>query len=609
MPFVLRLSLYLLIFIFITACVYDGDEDDNFRVVNKNVAPPDITIELSADQDTILVTRNVSFSFEVKGVDRNKHHLVYSYFDGVEERWTSTSGTFRYEPEIDSGYVPLTIRAYVSSGTGSLADAYFREKIQYEKSWVLYVYRRLPRVSRITSLEPDDGVLKITWEKNTQPNFSSYVIYSKTGGYTRVVGDVADPDQNFIHDLQYVGGVTEYTVQTGSEAGMVVGPPRSYLDPGPTLRSYQYVSEKMDIRWSATRFDAFSKYEVYISSDSTKDGTLLYSTSDPLDTAFQFVPDIGAVQYVRILTYPKEGPVEWTTCRSYARECFPGERIAPFESIYFAPLYDLYIIRKGDRLRTYSMDQNELQGEIGINTEMREFVVSGDQTLIFGLNKDRIHAWDIRTGQMVRTIPLWLLPTSDEFVGLGLGDGDKLLISKGPRGQSAGTLLHYDVQTDTFTQFVPFVKSNILRLSANGQYVLSRSTSTGATSVTKLESDESTSTKWTGSSSAVFFVPDAPSELLVGSVTPDPQGSVYTMDIETNTIISRSDLPSMYVLAMNVENNQVFGAINDGTGHHRVYDYSTDEVLLRFGASIADNFELHGGYLFGSGGMRIKLRP
>jgi hypothetical protein len=94
---------------------------------------------------------------------------------------------------------------YTSSGTGSIADNLNAEGYYYENKWLVLLDGREAPVLNSQINITEDGILKISWEKCEQYNFSHYEI-SGSINYKSIDEEIKDANINYFIDSSFVAG-------------------------------------------------------------------------------------------------------------------------------------------------------------------------------------------------------------------------------------------------------------------------------------------------------------------------------------------------------------------------------------------------------------------
>jgi len=598
--------------VILTSCIFEPDEDDNFKVVDPNPTVAPLQIDLALADDTVDVSGPTYFEYDIKGFESSRNYTIVFITEDASSFPVPREfkGQLQYSPNIDSGYVKATLRVSTRSGTQSLADRVGLEQVVFERSWTLNVYTRLPKEAKATIM-PDEGSLKVSWDEYNKKNFQSYKVIRIQGSKYTLEKTITDPDSSFYIDKAYVGGEVKYSMVTEVKGGgFSSGPFTTYDDKTtPELVKYEPApNSKLKLSWSSSRYSRnVGRYDVYESSSPDGVGDLVYSTNDPSDTSFTFLPKFGRPSYINIYTYSKVNNPEPEYVHSINVEYVNGEKTEPSESIYFDPARNRYFIKHKNYLSAYTIDQNQLVAKKEVPEYMSSFAISKDGDEIFGVFGNQLYSWNVTDLQTNYLRDLSSLLQPNQYIaGIGTTTDSKLLLSKSLDGLGHATLVIYDPGLQIVEQeYTGAIVSTTLEISTDGKYIISQSL--GYSRVSKLENNNTITNGLTATAQNMFFNPSDESQVIIGSDHPHPDGSVYIQDIETWQLIERRHTPPMVVAATDLQSGCVVGRLDDGSGNSIVYDFINQKEIVRFANASSFRLALSQGYLYSMDGVRIKL--
>lgn len=607
-----RICLFL-IAVLVPSCIFESD-DENYKVVDPTATITPIQIDLELQDDTVDVFGQTFFKYDIKGFEPARNYIITFFTEKVAGTpWLSEfKGEIEYHPEIDSGYVKATLRVETRSGTNSLADQLGLEKIVFERSWILNIYTKLPREPKITSIGRENGSLKVSWEKYDKINFHSYMVIRIKGSKYTVEKTIADPDSSFYFDNAYVGGEVMYSVVTKVKGGgFSSGPFETYNDENvATLVKYERAdNNNTKISWSASRYpDNVGRYDIYEGIFPNSTGDLIYSTTNPLDTVFAFLSRFGKPAYIKVFTYSKLNNPDPEFVSSNDMEYLNGEKIEPYENIFFAATKNRYFTRDKNFINAYSLN-NELINKVEIPAPMNLFSVTKNERELIGVYENKLYSWDAVTLQLNYVQDLSPLLGDNQIVtGIGATIDNKVLLCKSPNGSMNGNLIIYDPDLQTIeNEYTGLPAETILELSPSGTYVMGRGYSS-YTRILKLRNDNTLQSIFTAlSSDKVFFNPSNEGQVIIGSSFSHPDGTVYIQDIETWQLVERIHTPPLITYDMNPQSGYIVGRLDDGTGILQVYDYKNQKELFRAALGSSPFLTIQHGYLYSREGARIKI--
>ncbi|WP_299762578.1 hypothetical protein [uncultured Pontibacter sp.] len=157
-------------------------------------------ITLNQYQDTIRVRGNVMLNFQVSLPGRIVHGYQLKFNNTILSQGSAFSGSHFFETKsYRDGFYTMQLSAIGNSGTGSLADKHGAESIEVYRTWVVQVDNTLPQPVNITSIKPENGQLRIEWQKYKGTGFERYLIIRQSGNgfYSEYSGTITDPDKTF----------------------------------------------------------------------------------------------------------------------------------------------------------------------------------------------------------------------------------------------------------------------------------------------------------------------------------------------------------------------------------------------------------------------------
>lgn len=175
---ILSLVLFLL-FVIVNSCEYQTDEV-YFREIDKNVAQPDLTIDLNLSADTMYVYSQPTIKLKIKLTNKSLFDVKLFANDVEVQKYT-------YDPEnyvfsftfTDKPIVKVKAKIYTSTGTGSIADKLQAEAFIFEtREWVLIQCKDVP----VIKSEIADGRLKLSWTPVKGSSSVKYYISTSSSG-------------------------------------------------------------------------------------------------------------------------------------------------------------------------------------------------------------------------------------------------------------------------------------------------------------------------------------------------------------------------------------------------------------------------------------------
>jgi len=279
----LKVSVILYAIVFLLGCDYNLTEK-NFV----EIEPPPETVFFNPDLipagDTIRIyeKKNLQFKFNTGG-----YPLLVAIVSYKDKSWSfySSPGTIELDPkDYEYGYDTLSLKIYIKSGTGSIADVVGMEGYFIEKKWCLLMDGRPAPKIKLVKYINDDGFLVVKWPKIIHDNFVNYELNcSSTGRFLPLKKIITDRNQNFFIDSIYVGGNYSISVSCRLKSSFTWGEPLKFYEKPPQLNVVESGFDSLRIFWNKSPYNA--QYKLQIARQ-------LFYFRSANDTTFTF-PNIG----------------------------------------------------------------------------------------------------------------------------------------------------------------------------------------------------------------------------------------------------------------------------------------------------------------------------
>ena len=246
------------------ACEYKPQEIYEVEIQPITTAP-EITVNLNFDTDTIYipVNRAINLNYSVNDdlvrfakFTLNNNHLVT-----IESKSGTFSINFNAAAYSTNHAYELKVEVFRGSGSGSLADEMLMEGFLYSKSFVLYFLDMLQMSPQITKVIPENGSLKIQWEKFKGLGFRNYHVFNTV---FRKIAIIPEQNQTWLYDDSYVGINGEYYIVTETEAESYQSTSISYNYGLPEATVTHAGDMNLQINWGKSTFwNNISGYKIY----------------------------------------------------------------------------------------------------------------------------------------------------------------------------------------------------------------------------------------------------------------------------------------------------------------------------------------------------------
>ncbi len=215
-----------------------------------------INLDNLSNTDTTFITGYVSLKHSLK-VDNKPVLSLNIYLDSTLITNEYGSGPLLKSSNFSDGPHTLKVVIVTTSGNGSLADRFGREGFVITKTYPVYIENALPSAPEITSAQPENGKLKLTWQKCSKRTFEYYQIFTGSGSDT-----IRDINHNYYFDSDFIGGTMEFHVNVTTAAGSVDGNVLSYTDSIPQINKLTLLNNyQIKVEWDSCKY--FSNLKSY----------------------------------------------------------------------------------------------------------------------------------------------------------------------------------------------------------------------------------------------------------------------------------------------------------------------------------------------------------
>ena len=192
-----------------------------------NVPPPTINtdsviinIDNIQSNDTSLITGYVGFKYSLNADNKPVKRVIF-FMDTTLIGNSYGGETYLDSREFPDGSYDLNMIIITGSGTGSLSDKLGYEGFTITKSFPVYIENSLSPPLSIVSAEPENGKLKLTWEKCKMRTFKYYELIKAN---LNAWGDtITNLNQNYSYINNFVGGTESFYVNVITAAGKTDG--------------------------------------------------------------------------------------------------------------------------------------------------------------------------------------------------------------------------------------------------------------------------------------------------------------------------------------------------------------------------------------------------
>ena len=295
-----------------TGCDSVAYEPTGENVVDVDPTVRPLDIDLGVAPDTLGLWGQVTLRPGFDGADgRAVQRVEVLLGDRVVATSTDPAAVEVPTAGVADGTYALRVRAYASSGTGSLAEAYGREGVVGEVTRVAVVDNAAPTAVAITRIGPEGGQLVVRWERYRRRNFQEYRVYRLYGDQRALVATVDEPGQTSYVDPSFVAGVASYAVEVRAADQSASGQVVSQTFGAPAVTEIVRAGDGgLRVRWEQTPFyRAFGSYELQRTGRLDPVTTIAQITSPGDTTVVDPLPNsvFGTTYTYRVVLTSAEG--------------------------------------------------------------------------------------------------------------------------------------------------------------------------------------------------------------------------------------------------------------------------------------------------------------
>jgi len=309
MKLINKLSILFILFGF--GCQFEpqGIYEEEIQPV---ISAPDINVNLNFENDTIYIPTNRAVNLSYSVNDDLVRFAKFSINNSQLSLIESKSGTFsiNFNP---ISYVPnhayeLKVDIFKGSGSGSLADKMHMEGFLYTKSFVLYFQDMNELATQTIEVVPENGRLKIQWEKFKGLGFRNYHVFNTV---FKKIAIISDQNQTWMYDDSYIGYNGEYYIVTETDYDSYRSNSLSYNYGLPAAKATYAGNMNLQIKWGKNIFwnniSGYKIYEWYRSFNIINDVGII---ENPADTSFLYSEGRFAVKTTYFIQpLPKIGEI------------------------------------------------------------------------------------------------------------------------------------------------------------------------------------------------------------------------------------------------------------------------------------------------------------
>ena len=252
-----------LVMLVLVSCEYEPSGEFSRDVRQPGEGPP-IWIDLAVEGDTIYTHPDGTLSFMFSAVENKIHRFevcvnykceIIPYFNG-----SFNIGKFDVKPGTHS----LTVKIFTSTGTGSMADGLGVEAFLYSKRFTLVILEWSSQWSGNLFVKPDQGSLKLSWDRYNGANFQEYILTKRTDWSSLHLATITNLGRTTFIDSAFIGGNASYKVEVVTRDDRQTTNEFIYEGTLPKLYIIEVRNNLLTLAWDRPRyFNNIEKYEIY----------------------------------------------------------------------------------------------------------------------------------------------------------------------------------------------------------------------------------------------------------------------------------------------------------------------------------------------------------
>ncbi len=463
-------------------CKYTPTDTYYHDIIQPDSIPIWISLNDYAPDDTIKVYGTAYFQYSTKSDDHQVYEVRFFIDNDLVNSSTDSVAFFSFNTTLfNDGLHSFTMEIYVSTETGSMADKLGSEYSIASHTWELIIDNRdmdnFEEV-QIQEIRPEDGRLKIYWNKFNGNYFQSYILRKYGNEIEKTLAVIRNGNTTSWTDSSYIGGQVQYELEIVldkfGQISRLTNERVDYESPPSHFIGYEFVDiTTSKLFWSKLKFRSnFGEYQLWTSGRTfphNQTECTAPDTSESIvfiqDTVFTFSPNIfGDWQIYWLKTVPEN--LEYFVCNTCDHfEAGMGYSSYTFESILYNVQEDLYyMIDRDPYYPTHIIDAESLL-LIGEQDSFREICVSPTGEYVYVGRGDEIHALNAST---LNATQIWNI---NDLIGhmlypryLSVSDNNLLMFG------DTDTLAVVDMSTETLLTYIRNTSAPFGSISGNGDY-------------------------------------------------------------------------------------------------------------------------------------------
>lgn len=298
----------LIVILFAFSCEFKPSEIPETFVNPPDDDAPLIFVQVKPEMDTLKLATDVWTEFELTTQETKVHHVKISFDDAViydseyNEDWKPK--VYLAIGNYTEGMHKISIQAFTSSNTGSIADKAGSEGYLYLVEWPVVIAHNVSPVLNIKSLKFKNPGVEVVWDKYDYYGFQSYQFAkgSVIDG-NKVEKQFTNSKETSFTDYSYIEG--EYAWYSVSLFGWY-SESKEFFKPIETPLTESLPGQKLKVTWRKTSNPGqLAYYHVNLSAPpGARSGEI--TISNPADTSVVLnTPGFGSIYEIQVRYVPK----------------------------------------------------------------------------------------------------------------------------------------------------------------------------------------------------------------------------------------------------------------------------------------------------------------
>lgn len=377
------------------SCEYSPPEIPLTEVEKPSDQAPSISIDLTPEMDTIMLSTSVNVSYKVD-VGSLTIYEVKFLLDGTDMGTLFSDANGHYattlsSSKISDGLHELKVRTYTSTNSGSIADKVQAEGYLYEFTWPVVVNKEAKDQMKFTNLQVIPTGIKLSWFKYDYADFQRYTVnkISIIPNQSKELVNTTNPYQNSVIDLSYVeGDYVTYSLYTYMDGFAMDS--RSYVEEIKKPRVTINADRTIGVNWSPSKYPQNVKSYYLKTSIPTFGYTEDKEIADLAQTTVTFNEKLGfGGNYGMQLRYIPKGYDGYNTfdVKGGLTQFALGDSIPAFERGFLIEGTNSLLIYKAGNFFRYNYSTHQSSSSFAITpieSVYQRFIVSSASGELFG---------------------------------------------------------------------------------------------------------------------------------------------------------------------------------------------------------------------------------